>query len=792
MKKYIFTIAAFFGMFMLSGCGGSDNISNSGETASETGNPAVDMQLTAMQISGDHFTIPVSFIKKLDNSYMVELNSFDMTVDGCTLTSKPIFSPDSLPLNGGVGSKGLVNITGTFDPSSCTPTKYLFSATQTVTKDGKTDTRKFSVKYDPNNTGSGTTPIPSSGFFNATTPLEITQANTAYEIKVQMLEDGYVASGKVVKMKPFDRQYGEVSNHEATTGADGYAVFPYTSPITLPADGTFVPLELTHDDNGTILTENIVLKFNSIAVPTVSDMFISPLSFTITAPGEEKNITISTVNTQNVGISTTVQFENPNNGTDYGYFDNSPVTTNTSGYAVVKYTAPQNISGLLERNIIIIESSKLITQILNIKFDQATSSNRYEIVGIAPGSFAVDSKDSLTIKIVNIATKQLIDDTDVLDVNLTSKFTNMLLFQGATSSVNYNGSASRVIGIESQKLSGVGIVEVSAEIFDGKDKITLTNAIPVTILSGPVTALSMHYNGTFVHCVTANLPRNDYVVHAVDKYNNPAIGVKVTPTLIVEMKQNSQVAGTGTINGDGTIGGTSFSDTGKFANILASTDRLIITVDVAKEDQRYLGNWSMDATTNDSLNLSEAYTGPGTSALKYVIGDEDKVLGGNLNTAHIVDPKGTYLTDGNGTLDLEGCFDAGLMGHTITLGSYVIDRGIRTGIGYVDNVRWPTYTSETLTIQNYASNTGVYSLRLGIGGTNIAEDLIDLDIDSRAFHIETKPHCTIDVAQSTYHTNDGGNVQLYINMDGNRSATGGVDECTVQWNTNPGSILREY
>ena len=48
-----------------------------------------------------------------------------------------------------------------------------FPQRKQATKDGQVDTRSYSVTYDSNNPDGGLTPVPSSsGFFNATTPLE--------------------------------------------------------------------------------------------------------------------------------------------------------------------------------------------------------------------------------------------------------------------------------------------------------------------------------------------------------------------------------------------------------------------------------------------------------------------------------------------------------------------------------------------------------------------------------------------------------------------------------------------
>jgi len=357
MRKYILSVLTFFGLFVLSGCGG-DNISDSGSGtdsgsgADTTGNPAVEIRPTEMIINGDTFVLNVAFIKKVDSSYKVELSNFDLTTDSCTLSQQPVFSPDVLHLDGGIDSSATVNITGTFD-QNCSATRYMFSATQKTTKDGKVDTRMFSVTYDSNNPdnpdggGGGIIPVPSSGFFNATTPLEITQASSPYEIKVQMIEDGYVASGKTVKMKPFDSKYGGVDSYEATTGADGYAVFSYTSPNVLPVNGTSAFFELTHD-NGTVITQNIVLKFNTSGGGGVNPYNLVNPSTPIEVTGGNQDHSISAyVVDASTGIGVagkTVTITTLANG--YGSVNTSTSETDDAGKVEFIYTSPASIAGL--------------------------------------------------------------------------------------------------------------------------------------------------------------------------------------------------------------------------------------------------------------------------------------------------------------------------------------------------------------------------------------------------------------------------------------------------------------
>ena len=89
-----------------------------------------------------------------------------------------------------------------------------------------------SSSADPSSPTDPTSPpseVSGYAFDNATTPMEITQANKDYTLKVQLLNDGFVAVGETVQLRAFSALYGDVASYSVTTGADGYANFDYTS-----------------------------------------------------------------------------------------------------------------------------------------------------------------------------------------------------------------------------------------------------------------------------------------------------------------------------------------------------------------------------------------------------------------------------------------------------------------------------------------------------------------------------------------------------------------------------------
>lgn len=796
MKKYAFWLAAFFGLFLLSGCGGgSDNVPNSGTVPETGGNPAVNIQTGEMLIKDDTFTIRMVFVKKIDSSYQVELSKFNLATDTCTLKQQPLFTPDVLHMNGGMDSTAVLNISGTFD-ANCTGTGYTFSANQKTTKDGKVDTRMFSVTYDANNPGDGVTPVPSSGFFNATTPLEVTQAGTGYEIKVQMIEDGYVASGKVVKLLPFDKRFGSAANYEATSGEDGYAVFQYTSPETLPADGTSTVLQLTHNENGALLTQNIVLTFeNKGSLDKVDTLYLVPNQVTITSPGEEKEITILTLNAQHIGVSSSVVLEQLSDGIhDYGSFEPSgTITTDESGKAVVTYIAPDSISGISERNITVTETSQNLTQTLNIQYNTSTGPGiDYEIEVSVPESLDIEDTDQITVTIHELGNPSVpIADSKVHEVNLTTMAANILTFGGKTTE-SYMNAAVKPVAVTTKTLSGTAVIEINALVDNGEKDVLLSATVPVVVLSGPVTAMSLFYAGTSED-TALGIYKNTYTIHAVDKYDNPAReGITLHPSIINGTKVIRSVGTSGQIT-QGAPGVDTFNDGS--LNIFASVDTddiLSIVPNANRFSKNYIGNWSIDFVSSpNQLELAEDYLAATTNGLSYVIGNSKRYLPGyGVAAVDIKDKDGKgYVTDKKGNVQFNVTFDPVLAGHTVTLSANAYDGGERTGVAKIAGLRWDKYSSTVVKIPN-DGNEHIINLTLGI--SNGVEALIDVDIVPSSI---VSNDATCDLNTSTIgtttdlHTDMNGEITVQISTGLSSSP---ATECEIKWSATQAGIYREY
>ena len=383
MKQYIISFFAFMAIFVLSGCGGgSDNISNQGNVP--TSSTAISIDLPLMGINGKSFTVNnILITKNIDSGYKVGLNDFTITANNCNVVS---FTPSSssLRLDGDIGSTVRLSISGMFD-QNCTSTDYVFSTKATSTKDGKNDVRMY-------NALSESSPPPINAFFNATTPLEIIGVNTSYAIKVQILEHGNVASGQIVTMKPFDNIYGSVTEYTAITAADGYAIFNYISPNTLPVAGTMTTFELVNENNGTIIYQDIVLNFNDQGIPFDYNLSNERTPVAITSGGQIETISVYVVDSAtNVGVSgKDVSISTITTG--FGSIVNaSTVTTDSTGKAEFTYEAPIDITAIdgqtTSATLSFTEDGVTITKNVILTFDNV----------VIPTEYAIANENNITV-----------------------------------------------------------------------------------------------------------------------------------------------------------------------------------------------------------------------------------------------------------------------------------------------------------------------------------------------------------------------------------------------------------
>jgi len=355
MKKNIFLILAFLLIFVFSGCGSNSKVdsTNGGSINTEQ---FVEMQnnYIVTDESGRNFELTLDIVKKLDSNYLVTLDGYGLSVNGCTISATtPSYSPATLKLDGGVDSVETLYITGTFD-TNCTILGYTFTATQTVTKDSNVDKSEYSstFDYDNPNGGGNITPPSENGysFYNATTPLIVNQFSTTYPIKVQLTNYGFTAPGKQVILKAFSNILGSMNTYSVTTGEDGYANFEYTSPAQLPTNGTVTDaLEMIFtDENNITYTQYIDLTFDrSNGNGGVTSYTFDSISTVTTTHAEQVMEIKAQLIYNGVPISgktvTMLAIENNANNIK-GSITAYTVTTGVDGNAIFTYIAPSTLN----------------------------------------------------------------------------------------------------------------------------------------------------------------------------------------------------------------------------------------------------------------------------------------------------------------------------------------------------------------------------------------------------------------------------------------------------------------
>lgn len=618
--------------------------------------------------------------------------------------------------------------------------------------------------------------------------ITVSELEKIYTIDVALVQDpNSAANGKYVVAEFIMPDLGKIINYEVLV-QDGVATFEYLSPErSLPTND--FNITFYYKDAPSVRAQTKVI-IDPQVVDTVDKMYITPNAIKVSGAEQEYNLTILTLNAAGIGISTDVQLQQID--AKYGNFDTTKVTTDINGKAVIHYTGPNDITAVNGENVVVkaTELSANISDDLNISFYTASQVKQYEIIPILPGSIPVEGIDKIGVKIVEIGTDNVIEDDSVIKVDLTSRFDNMMLFENDTTTTSYEKLGSNLgIGVKTKTLSGVAIIDITAEINDGQNNIILETSAALTIISGPITSLTLSYTGTEVD--ESGLYVNNYVAHATDKYSNPAReGLRITPTLINGAKLiETDIVSSGEKGEIKNGTPVTFSKTTDFSSDIVPTDRLLIVPNSADNrfEHTYLGNWSIDDIAGNILNLKETYSGENTDKLNFVIGNEERLVFRNVSTADITDPSGTYLTDVNGTLSLKLKFDPILAGHTVTVGAHV-DDGNRTGVSLIDNFRWSDYTTSHVIVAN-DGQTHTVAITLGIGGPS-PYNLIDLSILPTSILSTSIKHCPVTVLSN--HTDDGGNVIVSVETDGITADQDGVDDCTISWNMEPTSILLEY
>ena len=296
---------------------------------------------------------------------------------------------------------------------------------------------------------------------------------------------------------------------------------------------------------------------------------------------------------------------------------------------------------------------------------------------------------------------------------------------------------------------------------------------------------------------------NYYAVHAVDEDSQRAIvGMKIKMSLVNAVKKingNKIQSATGTIENTDPIhfidNNANFLDSALYpSQRIESHDNLIIFPSEGKIDASYLGGWKINTVSSTTLTLKGKYQNlENTEDLTYIIGDEKRLLGRSIAVADVQQIDLESITDEYGMAYFKVTFDPELAGHTVSLEAHGTDiDNNRVGISRIVTLRWDNFSGGPITTTN-SGGVKIIPMTLSIDRPdNSSDHLIDVDIVPSSFIVKKSLHCNLDEIQSNFHTNAGGQVILAINTDGNTSATGGEDECIIEWKGGANSIYFEY
>ena len=625
----------------------------------------------------------------------------------------------------------------------------------------------------------------------------VTNIAQSQEINVSLVtidEDNvsHPAEGKVIVAEYLMPIYGKISVYESVVDASGYAVFTYTSPARF-SDINETNVTFYFKDDKKVIGHSRLL-FKAQAVSAVEHLYVAPNNITITNANEEKTLTIITTNSDNVGVKSTIQIEEPYfDNTEYGSFTPSgQIETDDTGKVVLVYKAPSSISSIAERNITVTEMSKGIKQDLVIKFNKATGPGiEYDMTVTTPASLRVDNKEHITVIIHETGNiGSVIADVDVNEVNLTSRFTNMLTFDGNESKI-YANHGTQSVGVDTNKLSGSAIIEIKANVFNGDRNITLTKIVPVVIQAGQVKAMSLVYNKSELDSDTG-LYKVHYTIHAVDRYDNPAKeGITLHPSIINGVSHNGiREEPTGEIIEN--TNPVEFKDTNNTSAYqqVDSDDLLAIVPYADRLEPLYLGNWSIKDTngSNSRMTLEESYSGVTVDRLAYIIGNPNRYIDGyGIATADIKSRNGGYVTDSSGNVQFTVTFDPVLSAHTVTIAANAYDSN-RTGVSSVEALRAPVaYSTSEVLVTNDGNDSNI---TISLGVEEFRESLVNVKIDPQSIK-STSADCALKENSdfNNFTTNSNGRISVTIKTGLVTTTSGG---CTIEWDASPSSIYKEY
>ncbi len=814
MRRVSITIFALFVSLFIAGCGAGGGDTATDRLSSDT---TVTVRSANFSSTATDGTVTLNFTSAQIGDVVVIIDSITLDSGKYNITLNSV-TPDSLRFDAGGQKSVTINFTYTPKSSSVSGNlelgdlilkyrKILRSKlSNTETSQQVTVNSIQSVAGSGGSSGGGsggtTTPAPvTTGHqvSSASSAVTVTSSNQLIHIYVALsYTDIYGNStpvvGKSVNANFIQPIYGKLISYSSVTDSSGIATFIYISPERVQ-DINNTELRFYWADDPTV-TLNMDLQFNTQGDILISNLYIEPSNLVISTPGQQKTIKVITVNAENVGVPAEVQIEQLANGdgNSYGSFDQpSIITTDASGTATITYTAPDSLPDTASRTINISANagndSSVVKQLtLQFETTRDTNATDYEISLLSDPNLEVNRTGQITVQIHEVGNSDKeIPSNYVYDVNVTSRFTNLLDINGSATA-RYSGRSTRVLEVHTSTVSGTALVDISADIFDGEKRVTITKTVPVTILSGPVSSLSLVYVGT-EYIEDDGLFRDIWNIHAVDKYSNPAReGVTLYPTLINGYKRVGYAEGAITASNPAQFTGPS----GAFSSVVPAApdnDRLIVMPQSSplRIDKSYLGDWTITSVTGgNTLVLDDYYSGPNADSLKYIVGGEKRVLADVISLAHVdssEDPR-TFQTDANGNVRFKVVYDPMLVGHTYTLSAktYAED-GSRSGTAVRTNFRGMGYNVTSVKIDNDGNqHTVVLSITIKPNGDPLVGVWVAGDSVT-----SSSGQCIPE--NVSHYADNSGRIAVVVNTLGDANK---AKECTISWITENSSIYYEY
>ncbi len=492
--------------------------------------------------------------------------------------------------------------------------------------------------------------------------------------------------------------FGEITPSIIKTDSSGKATIKYT-PVSNIYDfsGESKKVRIRSANN-----KEVNLTINFPAKKEIGKLILSP-DFISVVKGLTKEIKILTLTNDNKPISTTVELPSlidSDNKTLLGTFSEYSVKTDEKGEATVTYTAPSDVSNITgEKKFTINVKDSSISADLTLDFSNTQAVEKvYKINLTAPDYVEITGKANIVIDIVERDNEdKYIDSNNIHKVTVETQ-NGLLYFDESFSntSYEYNTSSRKSIYLYSKYNTGIEIIKVTADIFNGENNVTISDTFALTVSSGPVSAISLVYKNTEYN---APFFEDVFTLHAVDKYGNPA---KKGTKIEVGVVSGVRVGGNGNylkVDKNGSLGKNNvneieFNLTNSDYNLTTvhdkynndeGSDSLIILANEDRFSPLYLGGWIVEEVIdNDTLILNGDFnlTNTKMDLLSFVIGNE-KRYNECESTYNVIDfdqESKTYLLDENGNAKLILRYDPFFIGHDVFIYANSVSENKRVGV----------------------------------------------------------------------------------------------------------------